>query len=312
MGGRLLLAATWMLAAAVTGVGCRRAPPPQAVGPVYLAPEFGSNALERVERLLALGPRDAGTPGAEKAAQWIAAELRASGLAPQVERFVDRTPDGPRPFHNVLAELPGTETGYFLLMSHYDTKIGMAPGFTGANDGGSSTGLLLELAALMTQTAPVRGPGFLFAFLDGEECRHAYGPDDGLHGSRRLARQLRERHTPVKAVILLDMVGDADLTLTVPRNGTPELKLLLLDAAAAQDCRDKVRVLDHAILDDHQPFLAAGFPAINLIDFEYGRRPGANDYWHTAEDTFDKLSAESLRQVGALTLEMVSRLRRDR
>jgi Zn-dependent M28 family amino/carboxypeptidase len=262
--------------------------------------------LARVTQLAALGPRDAGTPGAERAANWLAAELRSLGLDVTIDAFEDKMPLGRRTFYNVLARLPGQSSGRVLLLSHYDTKAGIAPDFIGANDGGSSTGLLLALAQWLAHQ-PLRY-GLTFAFLDGEECLYGYGPNDGLHGSRHLARQKRDHDVPLRAVILLDMIGDRDLCFTVPRNSTPALKLLLLDAAEAQGVRDRIRLLDTDILDDHQPFLDLGFHAIDLIDFDYGSRPGANNFWHTPEDTLDKLSSETLRQVGAVTLEMLHRL----
>ncbi len=267
--------------------------------------DLGTNALERVRRLCALGPRDALTPGAEGAARWIADELAAIGLAPTTDTFNDPSPDGAsRIFRNVLTTVSGTGRGRILLLSHYDTKAGISDSFVGANDGGSSTGLLLELAALFVKEPPV--PAVTFAFLDGEECRVAYGASDGLHGSRRLARRMREAGEKADAVILLDMVGDRDLCLTLPRNGDARLKTALLNAASAQGLRDKVKLFPSDMLDDHQPFLDAGFPAIDLIDFEYGSAPGIRNYWHTDADTVDKLSAESLRAIGAIVLQMLA------
>lgn len=291
--------------------GCR--PPEPALPrptdlppPAHFPAEAASNALRRVASLIALGPRDAGTPGAETAAAWIAAQLQADGLKPRIDRFVDATPDGPQTFHNVLAEWIGASSGTVVLLSHFDTRSGLGPDYVGANDGGSSTALLLELAAHLARRGQPRLT-LLFAFLDGEECRQAYGPRDGLHGSRRLAAQLQAAGREVRAVILLDMVGDRDLGLTLPRNSTPALKLLLFDAALAQGCRDRIELLPCDILDDHQPFLDRGYPAIDLIDFHYGRGPRDNRYWHTPDDTLDKLSAESLQGVGSLVLEMLQR-----
>ena len=309
--GRWSGAAASLILATLVGAGCHReVPVPEASSAtdqrIQPPPDLGSNALARVTRLAALGPRDAGTPGAERAARWIEGELRQSGLAVTLDTFEDETPVGSRTFHNVVATLPGKNPEQIVLLSHFDTKAGIAADFIGANDGGSSTGLLLALAECLSSQP--RESGLIFAFLDGEECLYAYGPQDGLHGSRKLARQMRQRNVPVRAVILLDMVGDHDLRFTLPRNGTAELKLLLLDAAAALGCRDRVKLLDHDILDDHQPFLDHGFPAVNLIDFEYGTRPGANDLWHTPADTLDQLSAESLRMAGAVALEVIRRL----
>ena len=299
------------LIAVILLVGCRddstgtTTSPPRVSVPVPVPANLGTNALERVRRLCALGPRDALTPGAETAAKWIAAELAAIGLVPDIDTFDDPAPNGTsRLFRNVSATVPGTGGGHVLFLSHYDTKSGISDTFIGANDGGSSTGLLLELAAhFASNPAP---PSVTFAFLDGEECHRTYCETDGLHGSRHLARKMRETGQGADAVILLDMVGDRDLLLTLPRNGTAGLKTALLDASATQGLRAKVKLLTYDILDDHQPFLDAGFSAVDLIDFEYGSAPGLRDYWHTDADTVDKLSAESLRNVGALVLQMVA------
>jgi glutaminyl-peptide cyclotransferase len=145
--------------------------------------------------------------------------------------------------------------------------------------------------------------------VDGEECRLQFGPHDGLHGSRRLAGQLATPfRQPVRGVILLDMIGDRDLTVTLPANGTRQLTLLALEAARLVGARHQFRLSDSQILDDHQPFLDAGFPAVDLIDFSYGSAPGLNDYWHTAQDTTDKLSAASLTTMGQVVAEMLAQL----
>jgi glutaminyl-peptide cyclotransferase len=308
------------LLAAAFLAGCRPAAPAGAAAdttapaawPAFTAAD-GTNALRRVEALCALGPRDAGTPGAARAAAWIAAQLAAAGLAPRVDLFTNDTPSGPLAYRNVLTEWPPSHAatsgggGWIVLLSHYDTKPGIATNFTGANDGGSSTGLLLELAAKLRAAGPLPAR-VLCAWLDGEECRAAYGPRDGLHGSRRLAAQLAAERRRVRAVILLDMVGDRDLTVTIPANVTPALALLALDAAQAAGVRGKFGLLDGGLLDDHQPFLDAGFPAVNLVDFRYGSGPGLNDFWHTPQDTPDRLSARSLEAVGRVVLEMLRRL----
>ena len=268
---------------------------------------IGSNALSQCERFLALGPRDSFTPGAEKAANWLADQLRVNGIEPDVRLFHELPRDGRmRPVRNVLGRLPGKTDCHVLLLSHYDTKSGIADDFVGANDSGSSTGLLLALAAFYKTVQPPCS--ITFAFLDGEECVSHYGEDDGLHGSRHLAKTLGKSGERVDAVILLDMIGDKNLSLTIPRNGSSRLQKILLDSASALGVREHVRLVPYDMLDDHVPFMDAGFEAIDLIDFEFGAIPGLNNYWHTPEDTFDKLSAESLQTVGAIVHEMLRRI----
>ncbi len=267
-----------------------------------------SNALAHVNAFVTdCTPRDAGTPGAERAATWLHARLTAQGLDASLDRFTDPTPRGPRPFINVLATVPGESDEWIILLSHFDTMNGIGDSFQGANDGGSSTGLLLELATLF-HTAPRNKYNILCAFLDGEECMLGYSERDGFHGSKRLAKAMKQQQKKIKGVILMDMVGDRDLRITVPRNCTADLRLLALEAAEATGDRAKIGLFDGIIYDDHQAFLDLGFPSIDLIDFYFGNRPGENDYWHTTKDTLDKLSADSLLTTGRIVIEMINRL----
>jgi Zn-dependent M28 family amino/carboxypeptidase len=268
----------------------------------------GSNALSEVARFLALGPRDGGTAASGKAAQYLATRLAGFGIAAEIDAFPDETPDGTSVFHNVIGRLPGTSTGIVVVAAHFDTKAGI-PGFQGANDSGSGVGLLLALADWYRSAPPLKSALWL-AFLDGEECRRDYGPHDGLHGSRRLARDIVDRGVAerVQAVVVLDMIGDRNLKVMLPRNGTPSLMAAVLKAAATEQCRPVFTLHPGSVLDDHQPFLDAGMPAVDLIDFEYGSAPGRNDYWHTAGDTLDKLSADSLHLVGRVVIRLLDDL----
>lgn len=285
--------------------GCHRSPSPvKAREPLVFSLENASNAMDSVVAFVnACTPRDATTPGAQQAASWLHRRLQSMGVTAQIQAFTAMTPAGERSFFNVLAEIPGEKRETIVLLSHFDTKRGIAPNFQGANDGGSSTGVLLELIRVLHRAHPAYR--ILAGFLDGEECQIAYGPDDGLHGSTYLARTLQRDGVSVKAVILMDMIGDRDLKIQIPRNSSAALRVLALRAADAVNLRQHVGLFDGVILDDHQPFLACGFPAVDLIDFEYGRGPGGNDYWHTPADTLDKLSVESLHTTGAIVLKMI-------
>lgn len=286
--------------------GPRRTPP--SGGALAFPGANGTNALARVERFVRISPRDSGTAGAAYAAQWIAQELRGIGLKPIADTWTEATANGPMAFSNIHAELPGQTNHLIVIGSHFDTKSGIAPDFQGANDGGSSTGLLLELASVLRQAPPLRH-AVRFAFFDGEEAVGTYRPNDGLHGSRRMAASLAQTlaHRQVTAVIILDMVGDRQLNLEVPRNVTPWLAKVALDAAVDAGY-PKLTIARGAILDDHWPFFEHGMPAVNLIDFDYGTVPGKHDYWHTREDTVDKLSADSLTITGRIVVEMLRRL----
>ena len=277
--------------------------------PLTFTAAQATSAMSRVTAFVTdCTPRDAGTPGAEKAAVWLRDALTADGIDATIDRFTEPTPHGAREFRNVIGELPGTGDEWIVLLSHFDTKCGIAPHFQGANDSGSSTGLLLELAAALRTGGSCARPPILFGFMDGEECMLGYSDRDGFHGSKHFARKLKREGRKIKAVILMDMIGDRDLKITIPRNGTAALRLLALEAAEAVGHRDKIGLIDGAILDDHQAFLDLGYPAIDLIDFQYGSRPGLNDYWHTPQDTLDKLSTDSLLVTGRIVTEMLNRL----
>ena len=300
--------AKYLALAALAVAGCSRQPPAPLPAAAPLTGFDGPRALAEVSALCAISPRDAGAPGAARAADLLAGKLRALGVVTERQTFADAAPGGTATFHNVIGKIPGTGRGLIILCAHYDTKGGI-PGFVGANDSGSGTGVLLELARVL-KTGWRGAPEIWLAFLDGEECRVDYGPHDGLHGSRHLAQQLvaTGRTNEVRAVILLDMIGDRDLTVTLPPNGDARLTALVLDAATVEGARTKFGLAPGPVLDDHQPFLDAGMPAVDLIDFLYGSAPGLNDYWHTATDTPDKLSAESLQTIGRVVLRMLAAL----
>ncbi len=308
MNARLFCGALYV-GVAVVLAACNGATRPRAAGRFDVGALDGQRAYDEVAALVALGRRDAGTPGGLRAAVHLRDRLEALGLEARIDAFEDPTPIGPLEFRNVVGRLPGRGRGLIILGSHFDTKRGMGPAFEGANDSGSSTGLLLELARVM-RAGPVVDPEIWFAFFDGEESIERYGENDGLHGSRRMADALvaEGRASDVLAVVVLDMVGDRDLTITLPRNATPALLGLVMRAASDEGVRDRFRLFPYPIIDDHEPFLEAGMPAVCIIDFEFGSAPGLNDYWHTEEDRMDKISAESLDIVGRVTLRLVNRL----
>ncbi|OGV40588.1 MAG: hypothetical protein A2X46_19000 [Lentisphaerae bacterium GWF2_57_35] len=275
----------------------------------------GQAAFAELKRFVGLGARDAGTPGAANAARYLHARLKASGLTMDIDEFVAPSPQGSTTFRNVIGRLPGTGSNLVIVASHYDTKMGIGGEFQGANDSGSSTAVVLELAGLAARAAARQKPGdtLLFVFFDGEECMEHYGAADGLQGSRHFVKQLERdgQASLVKAMILLDMVGDRHLTFTVPRNSSPKLMTWLFNAARDEDVRSMFSLYPYEIGDDHDPFLRAGIPAIDLIDFLFGSSPGRNDYWHTPEDRIDKISPESLQISGRVTVRLLNRVMED-
>lgn len=271
-------------------------------------------AWRYAEEYVGLGAKPAGGDGSgtAAAAEWIRRELAAAGVEAEVREFRDAAPGGEGTFRNVVGRIAARggvegEGGMVLLGAHYDTKTGI-DGFVGANDSGSGTGLLLELARSLA-AAPAELE-VRVAFFDGEEAAVKYGPTDGFHGSRRLAAEMEGTGElgRLAAMILLDMVGDRDLGITLPVNGAPELTRLAFESARELGVREKFRLARFSIGDDHVAFAERGVPTVDLIDFEYGGGPGGNGFWHTAEDTLDKMSAESLGTVGRVVLRMVEKL----
>lgn len=297
-----------ILFAAALLAGCTaREEPVESFPPLPERPQVeGARAFDEVSRFVGLGPRVAGTDGMEQAVRYLAARLSEYGVKAEIDRFTEKTSYGEVTFRNVIARIPGPRPGLVVLGSHTDTKGGISDDFIGANDSGSSTGLLVELARLLAGETWT-GPDLLLAFFDGEECHKKYGPKDGFHGSRRLVDQLREAGEleQVRAAVIIDMIGEEDVHITLPRNCSPELVSLAFDAARAEGERARFKLYNFNVGDDHVPFLQAGVPALNLIDFHFGSAPGLNDYWHTTEDTLDKLSPDSLELIGNITLRIV-------
>ena len=255
-------------------------------------------------------PRNGGTIRARLAAGWLLDRVSRTGVDASLDTFTAATPDGERHFCNVMVELPGTETNapWIVVMSHFDTAPDIGSGFQGANDGASTSGLLIALAAAIRRAGPQRD-SIALVWTDGEECRREYGPDDGFQGSRRLVELFRERRRPVKCAICLDMLGDKDLNIVVPGNGEKSLRKIVKAAADRAGLGKYVTLCDDmAVKDDHQAFLDAGCSAVDIIDFDFGSAPGKNDYWHTPQDTLDKISEASLLVSGRIVAEMLNML----
>lgn len=251
-------------------------------------------------------PRDGGTAGSARAARYLSWAAKGCGASVREDRFSARTPDGTLTFVNVYAEFESVPGGdWIVLVSHFDTKPGVP--CPGANDGASTSGLLVSLAGALVR-ADGKAGNVMLVWTDGEECRRQYGPDDGLHGSRRAVAELLRLQRRVRAVICLDMLGDCDLHVSIPANGTGSLAETVLAAARALGLSRRVSRTDMHVRDDHVPFLDAGWPAVDLIDFAYGPD---NAWWHSSQDTADKLSAASLGSAGRLVLATMALLREE-
>ncbi|HKX27793.1 MAG TPA: M28 family metallopeptidase [Blastocatellia bacterium] len=212
---------------------------------------------------------------------------------------------------NIVAELPGEKSDVIIIASHYDTKYFKDFAFDGANDGGSSTGALLEIARVMAaagaQGKQKRPYTYRFVFFDGEEavCTEwsaCLNGNDNTYGSRQMVEQLKKEKqlNRIKALILLDMIGDFNLVIPREENSSRWLLEAIWKTAHEIGYAQHFPNRSQAITDDHLPFLQAGIPAIDLIDFDYSN--GDVSYWHTKEDTLDKISAKSLKIVGDVVL----------
>jgi Zn-dependent M28 family amino/carboxypeptidase len=251
--------------------------------------------------LVDFGPRPSGSEAIEKSRHYIEDQLRRMGWRVTRQAFSDDTPRGKVGFVNLIAQFPGQGNAapLFLLSSHYDTKTFDTIKFVGANDAGSSTGLLLELARVIGQHPKLAGKIEL-VFFDGEEAYDHFSETDGLYGSRYFARQLQGSSAKqFRGGILFDMVGDRSLDVTLPADSPPEIARDIFAAAEALKLRSYFTYLDREMIDDHSPLNAIGIPTIDVIDFDY-------PWWHTAGDTIDKISPQSLQIVGSVALYYLS------
>jgi hypothetical protein len=268
-----------------------------------------ARAWRDLERQVGFGPRPAGSAALDATRAWLESELRQAGLSPVREPFRAPTPRGEVEFANIYADLPastGAAAPLVILVSHFDTKRMDFP-FVGANDAGSSTATLLELARGMAAAGP-RAVSYRFLFVDGEEAvRPQWIDPDNRYGSKHHATQLavRGERERVKCAIVLDMCGDRDLRFHRDAYSTGWLQELFFAAAREQGLGAHVDGARDPIADDHLSFLELGIPALDLIDFEYGPQ---NAYWHTHEDTLDKCGEESLARTARIVLAALPKL----
>ena len=262
-------------------------------------PKFsGGRAFEDVRQLVAIGPRVAGTPGAQAARDYIRKQLQAAGVTVEEQPFEAITPAGRVKMVNVRATLPAAGAASkqrLVIGGHYDTKLFKTFTFVGANDGGSSAAFLIELARALKNRAN-RVPIELL-FLDGEEAVGEWQGSDHTYGSRYYVEAAKKNGTlaDIRAFILVDMIGDRNLVIKREANSTPALVDAIWGAAKRLNRREFVAE-STPIEDDHVEFLSAGVPSVDIIDLEY---PDATyRFWHTQEDTLEHVAAASLQAVG--------------
>jgi Zn-dependent M28 family amino/carboxypeptidase len=255
----------------------------------------GARAHGHVRELVAIGPRPAGSPGGAQARRYILAELAELGIRAAEDPFEATTPLGPVRMANVAATLPGERPDRLIIAGHYDTKLFPRAHFVGANDGGSSAAFLLEIARVLHgRPNPLT---IELLFLDGEESVVAWTGTDHTYGSRHYVDAARRTGSlaSIRALILVDMIGDRDLAIRRESQSTRWLTDLIW--ASAKRLGVSRHFLDEStpIEDDHVPFLEAGVPAVDVIDLDYPA-------WHTPADTLDQVAARSLQVVGDVVL----------
>lgn len=267
-------------------------------------PAFNSaRAMQYVKEIVALGPRPIGSANHKKVEDYIHAHLK--GDVVEDDAFTITATEGKFPVHNIVAKFPGTRDGIIVIASHYDTNWPLKDiSYIGANDGASSSALLLEIANQL-RGKKLDGYSVWLLWDDAEESMRLpwYDPE-ALYGVRHIAQKWQDDGTikKIKAFILEDMIGDADLNIDRDQNSTPWLEDMIYQAATKVGYQSHFFVRAIPMQDDHEPFVKRGVPSADLIDFDYGYN---NVFWHTTQDTVDKLSPKSLEIVGMVTLETV-------
>jgi glutaminyl-peptide cyclotransferase len=261
----------------------------------------GADAFAFTREAVALGPRPDGSPAIAKLRELIREQLAMRGCEIISDRFTAQTPDGPVAMENIIAKFPGKSGRAIAITGHYDTK--KMAGFVGANDGGSSTGMLLELAAALAG-AP-RIDDVYLVFFDGEEAIHEWSDTDSLYGSRHLAAKWNADGTNrrLKGLINVDMTGDKNLRLIWDENSTPSLRRTVWDAADSLGYSGAFPRQGGGIEDDHMPFIKAGVRSVDMIDFD-----SQSTFWHTTKDTMDKLDPHSFEVIGTVVLKSIAEL----
>jgi Peptidase family M28 len=274
----------------------------------------GAKAYGYVVKLVSFGPHPPDTPAIRDVQAYIRSQLKSFGCPVDVDDFHAQTPIGTLAMENIVAKIPGTGPGIILLLTHYDTL--RLPGFVGAEDSGSSTGLMLEMANILCRAKENRNAVWI-AFLDGEEdqrnftdaqqAQTTWNDDETTFGSRELAARmdLSGRTQNIKAVILADMVGQKHLMIDKDSNSTAWLQDLVWKTADRLGYARYFSTQPSSVIDDHQPFLKRGVPALDVIDLNGYIQEGC---WHTTQDTLDKLSPRNIAIVGHVILESVNEL----
>jgi glutaminyl-peptide cyclotransferase len=261
----------------------------------------GGRAMDHLRALVGFGPRPAGSAALGESRKYIREQLGALGIKVVDQAFDADTPVGKVKMVNLVATIPGAKPGRLIIAGHYDTKLFREFRFVGANDGGSSTAFLLEIARILK---PRANPFTIeLLFLDGEEAFGEWAGTDHTYGSRYYVDAARRTGTlaSIKAMVLVDMIGDRQLNIRRESYSTPWLTEVLWSTAERLGFDNYFVPEVLAVEDDHVPFLQAGVQAVDIIDLDY-------EPWHTAGDTLDKISARSMEVVGKVLIEALPKI----
>jgi glutaminyl-peptide cyclotransferase len=264
-------------------------------------------AFEYTREVTAFGERYMGNENHKKLEHYILDHLKGDQV--EDDAFTADTVEGKFPVRNIIDRFPGRKDGIVAILGHYDTNYPLRnTGYVGANDGGSSTAILLEFANQL-RGKPRDGYSVWLVWTDGEEAVKSWSDTDSDYGSRHLAEKWEKDGTlkKIKALIVVDMIADADLDIQRNTKGAPWLLDLIYQAAERGGYQSHFYALQGAIEDDHIPFFNRGVPCADVIDLDYGYN---NVFHHTPQDTMDKLSPKSMEIVGNTILETIRLLDR--
>jgi Zn-dependent M28 family amino/carboxypeptidase len=286
--------------------------------PLHAQQPTGQSIYALTQQFLAAAPkRYNGSPGHLAAENFIKDHFKPESAKGNFEtdQFTANTPVGPQIMRNYIVRFPGKaprpgETpGVIVLASHYETNYPLRDiAFVGANDGACTTALLIELGQYF-RAHPPQGYSIWLVFDDGEEAIQYWSESDSLYGTRHLAAKWFSDGTArrIKALLVADMIGDRDLNILDETQSTPWLRAILRQAAANTHHSANVFKTQGSEEDDHLPFLQRGIPALDVIDVDYGPHTFStpDGYHHTAQDTIDKISPQSLQTSSDLFLESI-------
>jgi hypothetical protein len=267
----------------------------------------GKRAFEHVAKQVAFGPRPSGSQAIAQTQDYILTQLKSYGCTTEVDAFNADTPVGRLPMKNILVKIPGDDSSIILLGTHYDSLLRHDITFVGADDSGSSTAVMLELARLLC--AKHGKHAVWIAFFDGEEAMKTWSETDSRYGSRQMAARFAATGdiSKIKAFLLADMVGSRSLHFARESTSTASLVDLMWATAAKLGYSQIFLNTSTGAEDDHDSFLKRKVPSIDVIDFD---RQQDVPFWHTADDTLDKISARSLAISGHVFLETVNELQK--